>query len=243
MSQLLLDHISITADTREIVQDVTLQIRSGELHVLMGQNGSGKSTLLNGIMGHPRLALIKGGVLIDDEDVTALSTEKKATKGIFLSMQYLPEIPGVTLLNFLHRAHKAQTGSEVGVLEFYRALEAEAKEVGIDPSFLRRQVGVGLSGGEKKQAEILQMIALRPKFALLDEIDSGVDVDALARVKAGIAYLRARGTGFLMITHYGESLGDMSPDRIHVMKEGKIVRSGGVEILQEIRKDGFSNIS
>lgn len=239
MSRLQFEHISVDAGEKHIVSDVSLSLSSGELHVLMGQNGSGKSTLVNAIMGHPKLVVTGGNIILDDEDITSLATEKKAAKGLFLSMQYLPEIPGVTLLNFLHRAHKAQTGEEVSILEFYKALEAKTKEIGVDASFLKRQVGVGLSGGEKKLAEIIQMIALKPKFAFLDEIDSGVDVDALKLVKAGIEYLRKEGTAFLLITHYDTLLADMAPDHVHVMKDGKIVRTGGPQLIAEIKEKGF----
>lgn len=235
-------HISIDSGEKRIVSDASLSVASGEVHVLMGPNGSGKSTLLNGVMGYPKFTIADGKIEFDGEDITALPTEEKAKRGIFLSMQYLPEIPGVTLLNFLHKAHRAQKGEEISVLEFLKRVEAEAKAVGIDPGFLRRQVGVGLSGGEKKQAEILQMLALRPKFAFLDEIDSGVDVDALKLVVAGIERMKREGTGFILVTHYDTLLSHIAPDHVHVMREGKIVASGGRELSERIAKEGFANI-
>lgn len=239
---LALEHISINSGDTRIVTDASLSVASGEVHILMGPNGSGKSTLLNAVMGHLKFSIVGGRVTLDDEDVTMLPTEEKAKRGIFLSMQYLPEISGVTLINFLHKAHRAMAGEDISVLDFHRRVSAEAQAVGIDPGFLRRQVGTGLSGGEKKQAEILQMLALRPKFAFLDEIDSGVDVDALKLVVAGIDRMRAAGTGFILVTHYDTLLSHIAPDRVHVMREGKIVTSGGRELAERIAKEGFSNI-
>ncbi len=252
MSELKLENISVAAEAKTVVSDVSLSVASGELHVLMGPNGSGKSSLLSGVMGHPKFALNGGKILIDGEEITGLSTEEKARKGIFLSMQYIPEIPGVTLLNFLHRAYRANAeyphpnplpekgeGAKLSILDYYKLLEGKAKEVGIDPSYLKRQVGSGLSGGEKKQAEMLQLLALKPKFALLDEIDSGVDVDAMKHIVAGIAKARTEGTGVLWVTHYASLLKQVTPDHVSVMQEGKIVRTGGHELAAEIAEKGF----
>lgn len=240
--KLSFDHVSIDADGKRIVSDASLAVASGEVHVLMGPNGSGKSTLLNGILGHPKFSITEGRLLLDHEDITALPTEEKAKRGIFLSMQYLPEIPGVTLVNFLHKAYRALSGEEVSVLDFFKRVEGEARAVGIDPSFLKRQVGAGLSGGEKKQAEVLQMLALSPRFAFLDEIDSGVDVDALKFVIAGIERMKARGTGFILVTHYDALFSSIIPDRITVMREGRIVASGGRELSERIKTEGFANL-
>ncbi len=240
--KLALEHISVDSEGKRIVTDASFTIAPGETHVLMGPNGSGKSTLVNAAMGHPKFSIVEGKFMLDGEDITKLPTEKKAAKGIFLSMQYLPEIPGVTLLNFLHRARRAQTGSKESVLEFFKKVESEAKSVGIDPAFLKRQVGAGLSGGEKKQAEVLQMLALKPRFALLDEIDSGVDIDALKLVVAGIERTRKAGTGFLLITHYDALLSEITPDHVHVMRAGRIIASGGRDLVARIKKEGFANI-
>lgn len=242
MSRLAFENVSIDADGTRIVDGASFSLSSGEVHVLMGPNGSGKSTLLNGVMGHPRFVVVEGKFTLDDEDITLLPTEEKAKRGIFLSQQYLPEIPGVTLVNFLHKAHRALSGEEVSVLDFLRRSESEAKAVGIDPTFLRRQVGTGLSGGEKKQAEVLQMLALSPRFAFLDEIDSGVDVDALRLVIAGIERMREKGTGFVLVTHYDTLLASIVPDRITVMREGRIVASGGRELSERIKTEGFANL-
>jgi Fe-S cluster assembly ATP-binding protein len=193
-------------------------------------------------MGHPKFTVEKGELLLDNENIISLSTNDKAKKGIFLSMQYLPEIAGVTLNNFLFKAYKAQKGEGLTVLEFYKMAEARAKEIGLDPGFLKRQVGAGLSGGEKKQAEMLQAVVLLPKFVLLDEVDSGVDVDALEHVLSAIKWLRAHGAGVLLITHYDTLLKKIEPDRVHIMKQGKLVASGGHELADEIKKKGFTSL-
>ena len=240
---LQLENIVIATEGKTVITDVSLSVNPGELHMLMGPNGSGKSTLLNGILSHPKYALTGGRIMLDGEDITGLPTEEKARKGFFLSMQYVPEIPGVTLLNFLHRAHRARGGEEVSVLEYFKALEARAQEIGIESSFLRRQVGSGLSGGEKKQAELLQMLAIKPKYALLDEIDSGVDVDARKRINAGIMKARSEGTGILFVTHYASILKELTPDHVSVIQEGKIVATGGPELAERIAAEGFEHIS
>ena len=188
--------------------------------------------------------------MLDGEDITTLPTEKKAKRGLFLSMQYLPEVPGVTLGAFLHRAHKELTGEVVPVLEFHKRLKAKALEIGIDPTFLKRDLNAGLSGGEKKQSEILQLAVLAPKFAVLDEIDSGVDVDSLGKVFRAIELLRKQGlpagqagTGFLLITHYPNILERITPDAVHIMNQGKIVASGDAELAREVSASGFKNYS
>ena len=217
--------------------------QAGKVHVLMGPNGSGKSSLLNALMGHPKYEITEGRITLDGEDITKLPTEKKAQKGIFLSLQHLPEISGVTLTNFLHRAYRAQKGGEIAPLEFYKHMEARAQEFGIDASFLKKHLNAGLSGGEKKQSEVLQLLALEPKFALLDEIDSGVDIDALKKVFAVIEHMKKQGVGFLLVTHYTKLLEHITPDNVSVMKEGKIVASGGRELAERIAKEGFEKIA
>jgi Fe-S cluster assembly ATP-binding protein len=180
--------------------------------------------------------------VLDGEDITNLPTEKKAKAGLFLSLQHLPEIAGVTMTNFLYRAHKELKGGEMTPLEFYKMMEAKANEAGIDVGFLKKHVNSGLSGGEKKQSEVLQLLALEPKFALLDEIDSGVDVDAMKKVYAGINSLRERNIGFLLVTHYTNILEHITPDMVHVLREGKIVASGGSDLAERIHREGFEKI-
>jgi Fe-S cluster assembly ATP-binding protein len=243
MNTLELKNISVVADGKPIVDGASLILKTGEIHILMGPNGSGKSSLLNAIMGHPKYKISNGQILLDREDITMLATEKKARAGIFLSLQHLPEIAGVTLTNFLHKAYRAQKGGAATPLEFYKLMETRAKEFGIDPTFLKKHLNTGLSGGEKKQSEVLQLLALEPKFALLDEIDSGVDIDALKRVFAVIEYLRKNGVSFLLVSHYAKLLEHFTPDRVHVMKGGHIVASGGNELAERIGKEGFESLS
>ena len=243
MSTLSFAHLTISVGAKTIVDDASLFVTGGEIHVLMGPNGSGKSSLLNGIMGHPNYEL-KGNIVLDGEDITHRRTEDKARMGIFLSLQQSPEISGVTLTNFLFRAHKhMKPADDITPLDFYQLMASRAKEHGIDPSFLAKHLNSGLSGGEKKQSEILQLIALAPKFALLDEIDSGVDIDALKKVFSIITKERERGVGFLLVTHSSNLLSHITPDHVHIMKEGNIVVSGGKELVERVAKDGFENIT
>jgi Fe-S cluster assembly ATP-binding protein len=243
MSDLKVQNFTVQTSGKTVVDGASFALKSGEVHVLMGPNGSGKSSLLNAIMGHPKYQIAGGEINLDEEDITTLPTEKKARTGIFLSLQHLPEIAGVTLTNFLYRAHKAITPEdEISPLDFYKHMEGKAKEFGIDPTFLRKHLNAGLSGGEKKQSEVLQLLALEPKFALLDEIDSGVDIDALKRVFAVIDALKAKGVGFLIVTHYSKLLEHITPDKVHIMKEGRIVASGGSELVEKISKAGFESI-
>lgn len=242
MSTLAINDLRIKADGRLVVRGANFLLHGGSLHVLMGPNGSGKSSLLNAVMGHPKYSIVEGKMLLDGEDITALPTDEKARRGIFLSLQHLPEIAGVTLTNLLHKAHIAQKGETLSPLEFYKKAEARAKEFGIDPSFLKKHINSGLSGGEKKLSEVLQLLLLEPKFALLDEIDSGVDVDALKKVFAVVEYLKKRGVGFLIVSHHPNLLSHITPDAVSVMREGKIVTTGGKELAEGIMKEGFGNI-
>lgn len=235
-----LEKLSISVNGTSVVADVSLTLAPGELHVLMGPNGSGKSSLLSGVFGHPSYRITEGRIFLDNEEITDIPTEEKARKGLFLSLQHIPEIPGVTLLQFLHQAIRARDGDRApSVVDLFRTLEGKAKEVGVDPSFLRRPVGSGLSGGEKKQAEMLQLLALEPRFAFLDEIDSGVDVDAMARIVKGMALLRARGTGILWVTHHVSLLEKVKPDHISVMQAGHIMETGDSDLAAKIAREGF----
>lgn len=279
MSEFLVKDLCVKADGKTVVDGASFVLRGGEVHVLMGPNGSGKSSLLNAIMGHPKYAITKGEIALDPspegpgaraggENITYLSTEKKARVGIFLSLQHLPEIAGVTLTNFLHKAYRAvsrDTRSDTEIqgetltppcgaqgltlyfpditpLDFYKMMEARAKEFGIDASFLKKHLNAGLSGGEKKLSEVLQLLALEPKFALLDEIDSGVDVDALKKVFGVIEHLRAKGVGFLLVSHHPNLLQHVKPNQVSVMKNGKIVASGGKELVEKISSEGFDAV-
>jgi Fe-S cluster assembly ATP-binding protein len=240
MHKLELKNITIATQGKTVAQDISLTINGGETHILMGPNGSGKSSLASAIFGHPKYEITNGEIFLDGENITALATEKKSRKGLFLSMQYLPEIAGVTMGQFLYRAYKDTKGGDESVLEFHKKMSDKAVELGIDKSFLSRHVNSGLSGGEKKQSEALQMAVLEPKFAVLDEIDSGVDVDSLDKIFNAVNELSKKGTGFLLITHYTNILKKITPDYVYVMKEGRIVKSGGREIIDEIEEGGFN---
>jgi len=237
-----LNNITINRTGDPVVSDVSLDVREGEIHIILGPNGSGKSTLLNAVMGHPSYEIVKGTILLDGEDITALPTEKKAGKGVMLAMQYLPAIPGVTMLAFLHRAYRLLKGGDISVLDFYENITQKIKDCNLDKNLLKRSVNVGFSGGEKKQGEFMQLLALEPKFALLDEIDSGVDIDSLNKIFAGIEKLRSTGTGFIIVTHLGSILEKITPHRVSIMKGGKIVRTGDVALAREILSNGFELI-
>lgn len=229
-----------TKDGKHLSEGVSLAVAPGKVTVLMGPNGSGKSSLLYGLMGHPAYKRTGGSILIEGEDITEMPTEEKAKKGIFLSLQHTPEVAGVTMVNFLHRAYQSLTGRTIAVLDFYKELKALATSLGIDESFVKRELNAGFSGGEKKISEMLQMVLLAPKYALLDEIDSGVDVDALKKILLGVERVKAAGTGVLLITHYPTLLEYLRPDHVIVMNAGKIVAEGDQALATEILKDGFA---
>lgn len=243
MHTLNIKNLTVTREDKLVVDNASLEVRSGEIHIILGPNGSGKSTLLNAVMGHPVYIIKDGTVFLDNDDILALPIEKKANKGLFLSMQQLPAVGGVTMLTFLHQAYRLLKGGDVSILDFYKTLSGKIKEFNLDESLLKRYVNVNFSGGEKKQAQIIELLALEPKFALLDEIDSGVDMDSLNKVFASIEKLREHGTGFVIVTHLGTILEKITPNRVSVMKDGKIIRTGGVDLAREILENGFNNIN
>ncbi len=242
MSILELNDITVSVADKTLIEGVSLSLASGKVHVLMGPNGSGKSSLLNAIMGHPTYTVTTGAVMLDGVDITEFPPEKKAKAGLFLSLQHIPEIAGVTLTNFMHRAYKEIKDTTITPLEFYKKSEQLAHEAGIDVSFLKKSVNSGLSGGEKKQSELLQLLVLEAKFAFLDEIDSGVDVDAMKKVYAGINLLKEKGVGFLLVSHHPNILEYVTPDSVSVMRAGKLIKTGGKELAEQIAKDGFESI-
>lgn len=235
---LLIENLTVKREAAEIVHGVTLEIPSGEVHALMGPNGSGKSSLANAVMGHPKHAVTAGAVRMDGDDITALAPDEKSRKGLFLSLQSPPEIPGVTVANFLRAAVAARRGGPVSPAQFRDELRSAMTDLGIDPSFASRALDEGFSGGERKRIETLQLVMLGPKYAILDETDSGLDVDALGAVAEGINRGRG-GMGILVITHYARILAYLKPDRVHVMVGGRIVASGGPELAREIEKNGY----
>jgi len=244
MNQLQIKDINIDtkAGTKTIVSGVSLSIKQGEIVILMGQNGSGKSTLLNGIMGHPGYKILSGDIILSGKDIAMFSSDEKARSGLFLSPQTPPTIEGVTLAQFLYAAHRAIGGTK-DILSFYKYAEEQRKKLGIEKDFLKRYVNDGLSGGEKKISELLQLAILKPKYALLDEIDSGVDMDALGKIISTIRNLAEDGIGFLLVTHSDKILDMLSPEMIYIMYDGKIARSGGKELLNEIKEKGYTKLT
>ena len=239
---LSIKNVSVTVGAKPIVHSVSLTVHGGEVHVLAGQNGSGKSSLINALMGHPKYTVTEGDMHLDRQSVLTLSPDQKAKQGLFLSMQHLPAVDGITLAYFLHQAYKAQGGAQKPIMDFYREAQEVAKSVGISEALLDRPLHAGLSGGEKKQSEIIQLLMLKPKFAFLDEIDSGVDVDARKKVWRGVEFLRKGGTGFLIVTHHTKFSKQLPIHKIHIMESGKLIRSGDVALLRHIERKGFEGV-
>jgi Fe-S cluster assembly ATP-binding protein len=230
-------HVSV--EGKEILKGVTLTVRPGEIHALMGRNGSGKSTLSATLMGHPRYQVTSGSVRYLGEDLLALPVHERARKGVFLCFQYPQALPGVGVANFLRQSVKAVRGDEVPVKEWRPLVKKNLEFLGVPQDFMTRYVNDGFSGGEKKRLEILQMLLLQPKLAILDETDSGLDIDALKVIAAGINQLRKPDRAQLLITHYQRILDFVRPDHVHVLMNGKIVRSGGAELAKELEARGY----
>ncbi len=225
---------------KEILRGVDLTVRSGETHAIMGPNGSGKSTLAYAIAGHPKYEVTSGEVLLDGQDVLALSVDERARAGLFLAMQYPVEVPGVSTSNFLRSAATAVRGEAPKLRTWVKEVKAAMGELEMDPAFAERSVNEGFSGGEKKRHEVLQLSLLKPKFAVLDETDSGLDVDALRVVSDGVNRYRAEGdVGVLLITHYTRILRHIKPDAVHVFAGGRVVASGGAELADELEEHGY----
>ena len=235
-------HATVEAEgeTKEILSGVDLTIRSGETHAIMGPNGSGKSTLAYSIAGHPRYTVTRGTITLDGVDVLAMSVDERARAGLFLAMQYPVEVPGVSVSNFLRTAVTAQRGEAPKVRLWVKELKEAMAALEMDKSFSERSVNEGFSGGEKKRHETLQLELLKPKIAILDETDSGLDIDALRVVSEGVNRVRATGeTGILLITHYTRILRYIQPDFVHVFVGGKIVAEGGRELADELESSGY----
>ncbi|HEY3954681.1 MAG TPA: Fe-S cluster assembly ATPase SufC [Streptosporangiaceae bacterium] len=236
-------HVSVeeaAGTSREILRGVDLTVPAGQTHAIMGPNGSGKSTLAYAVAGHPKYTVTRGTVTMDGEDVLAMSVDKRARAGLFLAMQYPVEVPGVSVSNFLRTAVTAVRGEAPKLREFAKQLRASMADLSIDPEFAQRNLNEGFSGGEKKRHEILQLELLNPKIAILDETDSGLDIDALRVVSDGINRFRAdREHGMLLITHYTRILRYVQPDFVHVFVGGKIVEEGGAELAEELESSGY----
>ena len=226
---------------REILKGLNLEINPGEVHAIMGPNGSGKSTLSKVMAGHEDYAVTSGEVLMDGVNLLELSVDARARAGLFLAFQYPHEIPGVSNANFLRAAKKARLaeGEEIDAIQFYKQMYARMDALEMDRSFTGRSVNEGFSGGEKKRNEILQLMMLEPKYAVLDETDSGLDIDALKIVARGVNAMRSPDRGFLLITHYQRLLDYIQPDFVHVLMDGKIVHSGGRELALELEAKGY----
>ena len=243
MTTLQIDDLHVEVEGAEILKGVSLEVGSGETHALMGPNGSGKSTLAYAVMGHPAYEITGGRLLLDGEDVTEASPDERAQMGMFLAMQYPVEVPGLSVSNFLRTALNATSGEDVPVREFMQRLKEQTELLKFDERFLQRSVNEGFSGGEKKRFEILQMAVLRPRIAVLDETDSGLDIDALRVVSEGVNRLRGPDLGVLLITHYTRILTYVVPDRVHVMVDGRLAESGGPELADRLEAEGYEALA
>ncbi|MBO1199986.1 Fe-S cluster assembly ATPase SufC [Staphylococcus simiae] len=232
-------HVSI--EDKEILKGVNLTIKTDEIHAIMGPNGTGKSTLSSAIMGHPSYEVTQGEVLLDGVNILELEVDERAKAGLFLAMQYPSEITGVTNADFMRSAinAKREEGQEINLMQFIKKLDKNMDFLDIDKDMAQRYLNEGFSGGEKKRNEILQLMMLEPKFAILDEIDSGLDIDALKVVSKGINQMRGENFGALMITHYQRLLNYITPDKVHVMYGGKVVKSGGPELAKRLEEEGY----
>lgn len=232
--------LRVAIEGKEILRGVDLTIERGQVHALMGRNGSGKSTLAYVAMGHPNYEVLEGEIFYDGQDITEMDTDERARRGMFLAFQYPMAIPGVTVSKFMHSALKARAeGGNVQLREFRDKLSSAMDLLGVDKSFTGRYVNDGFSGGEKKRLEILQMFMLEPSFSILDETDSGLDIDALKTVAEGVNATRSDERSHLIITHYQRLLNYIIPDVVHVMMDGKIVRTGGPELAVQLEENGY----
>jgi len=241
MNQLEIKDLHAGIVDQEIIRGLSLSVPKGEVHAIMGPNGSGKSTLAKVLAGHPDYAVTSGSVTMDGEDILALEADERARHGLFMAFQYPSEIPGVTIANFLRAAVQARLpeGEELEAVEYYERLYEKMDLLEMDRAFTSRSVNEGFSGGEKKRNEILQLAMLEPKYAVLDETDSGLDIDALKIVANGVNSLRGPNLGVLLITHYQRLLDYIIPDHVHVMVQGRILRSGGKELALELEEKGY----
>ncbi|MCD2187616.1 Fe-S cluster assembly ATPase SufC [Actinomycetospora soli] len=239
-------HVEVETESgpKEILRGVDLTVNSNETHAIMGPNGSGKSTLAYSIAGHPKYTVTRGEVLLDGENVLEMEVDERARAGLFLAMQYPVEVPGVSMSNFLRSAATAVRGEAPKVRHWVKEVKSAMTDLEIDPAFAERSVNEGFSGGEKKRHEVLQLSLLKPKFAVLDETDSGLDVDALRVVSKGVNDYKAQSdVGVLLITHYTRILRYIAPDRVHVFVNGRVAESGGPELAEELEANGYERFT
>ncbi len=239
MDSLEIVDLHVSVEGNEILQGLTLSVPKGEVHALMGPNGSGKSTLANTLMGHPGYEVTQGDIRWKGESLLGLGTDERAKRGLFLAFQYPAEIYGVSVTNFLRMAQAARFGQTSCFSDFHKSLKQQMELLEIDPAFSQRYLNEGFSGGEKKRHEILQMGMLEPEMAILDETDSGLDIDAMKVVARGVNRLRGPKTGMLLITHYQRLLNYIVPDRIHILMDGRVVLSGDKELALELEERGY----
>lgn len=243
MAELIIDHLSVAVQDKTILNDVNLTIKNGEIHALMGPNGTGKSTLSETIMGNPRYQITGGRILLDGQNITEMATDERARAGIFLAMQYPVEVTGITNADFIHSAMNARNHHDaVPVLKFLNALHQNMAFLDMDEDYADRGLNEDFSGGEKKRNEILQLMMLQPTMAVLDEIDSGLDIDALKVVARGINKMRSESFSCLMVTHYQRLLNYVVPDVVHVMMGGHIIKTGGPELALALEKNGYEGL-
>ncbi|MFO1445268.1 Fe-S cluster assembly ATPase SufC [Bacillus sp. Bva_UNVM-123] len=240
-SKLTINDLHVSIEGKEILKGVNLEIKGGEIHAIMGPNGTGKSTLSSAIMGHPKYEVTDGTVILDGEDVLEMEVDERARAGLFLAMQYPSEITGVTNADFLRSAinSRLEEGNEISLMKFIKKMDSKMDFLEMDQDMAQRYLNEGFSGGEKKRNEILQLMMIEPKIAILDEIDSGLDIDALKVVSKGINDMRGEDFGCLIITHYQRLLNYITPDYVHVMMQGRIVKSGGPELAQRLESEGY----
>lgn len=241
MSDVLLNisGVKTQVEGKEILKGLDLNINKGEVHVIMGPNGAGKSTLANILMAHPKHELLEGTITFEGEDIAELKTDERAKKGMFLSFQHPEEVPGITVDNFIRSSKIAIDGQLVKYLKFDKDLKNNMKELKMNPEYSKRYLNVGFSGGEKKKNEILQMLMLNPKLAILDENDSGLDVDAIRVVSDGIKMYANENNAVLIITHNTKILENLKPDFVHILVDGRIVKTGNADLADQIQKDGY----
>ncbi|GAA4601521.1 Fe-S cluster assembly ATPase SufC [Actinoallomurus liliacearum] len=243
MATLEIRDLHVSVEDKEILRGVDLTVKAGETHAIMGPNGSGKSTLAYAIAGHPKYTVTSGEVLLDGESVLDMPVDERARAGLFLAMQYPVEVPGVSVSNFLRTAVTAVRGEAPKLREFSKEMRSAMAELQIDPAFAQRNLNEGFSGGEKKRHEILQLEMLKPKVAVLDETDSGLDIDALKVVSEGVNRFRSGETGVLLITHYTRILRYVKPDFVHVFAAGRVVEQGGPELAELLETEGYEKFT